>query len=153
MSAPAVFRAPFARHLVGLAGAAAVLMIGLFLPDPFARWFCVSLGAIGLAMGAARYALSPRLLTLDDDGMTVETPFRATRIRWRHVKRLDLQRMQQNKLIVVHCEGRWQGRRPFDPAKAGWVSRDYFVSNLFDAPLEDIAARMQERRDASCPGS
>lgn len=152
MSATVAFRAPFARHLIGLAGAAAVLLIGLFLPDPFARWLCVFLGVIGLAMGAAKYALSPRLLTLDEDGLTVETPFRATRIRWRHVKALHLQRAQQNKLIVVHCEGRWQGGRPFDPASARWVARDYFVPNIFDAPLEDIAARMQERHDAACPG-
>lgn len=153
MNASATFRAPFARHLIGLCGALVVLFIGLFLPDPFARWFCVSLGLIGLAMGTAKYVLSPCLLTLDDDGMTVETPCRATRIRWRHVKSLNLQRMQQNKLIVVNCEGRWQGGRPFEAAKARWVTRDYFVPNLFDAPLEDIAARMQERLEAARPAS
>ena len=153
MSTPAVYRAPFARHLIGLAGAVAALFIGLFLPDPFARWFCISLGAIGLAMGGAKYVLSPCLLTLDDDGMTVETPFRATRIRWRHVKALHLQRLQQNKLIVVNCEGRWQGGRPFDAAKARWVTRDYFVPNIFDAPLESMLGEMMAQLERAQDGS
>lgn len=157
MSAPAVFRAPPARHLIGLGGAAAVLLVGLSLPDPFARWLCVFLGLIGLLMGTAKFALSPRSLTLDDDGLTVETPFRATRIRWRHVKSLHLQRAQQNKLIVVHCEGRWQGWRPFKAREARWVTRDYFVPNLFDAPLEqilDLAEQRLERvRNLPAPAS
>ncbi|MDX5363464.1 MAG: hypothetical protein LPJ91_04840 [Pseudazoarcus pumilus] len=134
-----------ARHLLGLSGAAVVLLIGLFLPDPFARWLCVFLGLIGLLMGAAKFALSPRSLALDDDGLTVETPFRATRIRWRHVKALKLQRVQQNKLIVVRCTGRWQGWRPFNANKARWVEQDYFVPNLFDAPLEEILLLCEQR--------
>lgn len=139
------YRAASARHLLGLAGSAAVLLVGLFLPDPFARWLCVFLGLIALLMGAAKYALSPRSLTLDYDGLTVETPFRATRIRWRHIKALRLQRVQQSKLIVVSCEGRWQGGRPFDAAKARWVTRDYFVPNLFDAPLEQLLEQCEQR--------
>lgn len=135
---------PF-RHLIGLFGATATLLIGLFLPDPFARWLCVFLGLIGLLMGAAKFALSPRSLALDDDGLTVETPFRATRIRWCHVKALQLQRVQQNKLIVVNCTGRWQGRRPFKAAEARWVERDYFVPNIFNAPLEHILELCEQR--------
>ena len=146
------FRAAPTRHLVGIAGSATVLLVGLFLPDPFARWLCVFLGVIGLLMGAAKAALSPRIMVFDDQGFTVETPFRSTRVRWRDIRSLHLRRVQQNKVIVVKCSGRWQGWRPFHPAKANWVSRDYFVPNIFDAPLEDIAARMQERRDAACPG-
>src|SRR5690606_36695870 len=68
------FHAPLTRHLLGLGGALTVLLAGLFLPDPFARRLCVFLGTIGLVMGASRYLLSPLVLTLDGDGMTVETP-------------------------------------------------------------------------------
>lgn len=149
MDTDAVFRATSTRHLIGLAGSAVVLLIGVFLPDPFARWLCVFLGIIGLLMGAAKYVLTPRSLTLDDDGLTVETPFRSTRIRWRHVKALRLHRVQQNKLIIVNCSGRWQGGRPFKASKAHWVERDYFVPNIFDAPLEDIEAQMLARHAAS----
>lgn len=145
MDTDAVFRATSTRHLIGLAGSAVVLLIGVFLPDPFARWLCVFLGLIGLLMGSAKFALTPRLLTLDNDGMTVETPFRTTRIRWRHVKELRLHRVQQNKLIIVNCTGRWQGGRPFKASKARWVERDYFVPNIFDAPLEEILERAELR--------
>lgn len=138
MNTDAIFRATPTRTLLGLAGSAVVLLIGLFLPDPFARWLCVFLGLIGLLMGTAKFALSPRVLTLDDDGLSVETPFRTTRIRWRHVKALRLQRVQQNKLIILNCTGRWQGGRPFKASEARWVERDYFVPNIFDAPLEQI---------------
>lgn len=139
------FRAPLTRHLLGLGGALTVLLAGLFLPDPFARWLCVFLGTIGLVMGATRYLLSPLVLTLDGDGMTVETPLRATRIRWRHVRGLQLRRVQHNKLIVVHCEGRWQGGRPFQATKARWVVRDYFLANVFDRPLESVLPEMLAR--------
>src|SRR5690606_16731453 len=95
--------------------------------------------------------LSPRLLTLDDDGLSVETPFRTTRIRWRHVKELRLKRVQQNKLIIVNCTGRWQGGRPFQVSHAHWVERDYFLPNIFDAPLEEILelaeSRLEQVRD------
>ncbi|MDX5446105.1 MAG: hypothetical protein LPJ87_08615 [Zoogloeaceae bacterium] len=139
------FRAPPARHLVGIAGSAAVLFVGLFLPDPFARWLCVFLGAIGLLTGAAKVALSPRTMVFDDDGFTVETPFRSTRVRWRDIRSLHLHRLQQNKVIIVKCSGRWQGGRPFRLSKARHVERDYFIPNIFDAPLERILEQAELR--------
>jgi hypothetical protein len=145
MNTNASFRVSPIRLLLGLAGSTVVLLIGLFLPDPFARWLCVFLGVIGLLMGAAKFALSPRLLILDDDGLSVETPFRTTRIRWRHVKALRLHRVQQNKLIIVNCTGRWQGGRPFKASQARWVERDYFVPNTFDTPLEKILELAESR--------
>lgn len=157
MSEAAVFHAPPTRHLLAFAGSAVVLLIGLFLPDPFARWLCVFLGLIGVLMGAAKIALSPRRMALDNDGLSVETPFRTTRIRWRDVESLRLQRVLQNKLIIVKCRGRWQGGRPFKLAAARYVERDYFIPNIFDAPLETVLRHIDdcllqwEQRNGAAP--
>lgn len=149
MSDVSTFHTSPVRGLAAMALSAAVLVVGLFLPDPFARWLCVFLGAGGVGMGVARIALSPRRMWLDEDGLSVETPFRTTRIRWRDITALRLERVQQNKLIIVKCRGRWQGGRPFRASIARWVERDYFIPNLFDAPLEHILEQLETRREAA----
>lgn len=145
MSDAVHFQTSLTRHLIGIAGASVALLIGASLPDPFARWLCVFLGVIGLLMGAAKVALSPRTMAFDDEGFTVETPFRSTRVRWRDVQSLHLHRVQQNKLIIVKCSGRWQGGRPFKLSAARHVERDYFIPNIFDAPLEQILELAESR--------
>lgn len=138
------FRPFKAKARISLIVSLCVMIGGLALSDPFARWLLVFLGSGWLLVSFGRICTSVETMRLDEDGIEIATPFFVTRIRWRHTDSFSLERVQQNKVIVVKCRGWFRGRKPFRASTASYVEEDYFIHNLFETPLEDVLECLDE---------
>ncbi|AUN95964.1 hypothetical protein [Pseudazoarcus pumilus] len=139
-----IFRRSAAGAPLGVVLAAALLVAAPLLGDPFARWMAAFLGAGLLGVSLARLVARREFLRLHADGVDFDTLFYVTRLRWAHVETFRIDRLGENKVIRVKCQGRFWGRKPFALSEATWVEGGYFIPNVFEAPLEEIIERLEE---------
>lgn len=127
---------------------------------PFAAWgayeitiFTLSVFAFVTAALGIRIALLPNSLQLDKDGLTYKRTGLRSAWPWRDISTFTLVRGWWRPRIeftvsVRHDRG-WRRYANLRKTKAGWTGT---IPNIWDTPLEDIAATLNEYRERALGG-